>query len=301
MTANPQAPWGAPRPSRWNAGRIVALVLGILILLPGLGMLAGGGVLLWADKAGRTDDGFLLSADENFSTPGYALTSERIDLATGADWLPLSATLGTARVEVTGGNEVFIGVAPVADATAYLDGVERTVVDDLGTGSAADGQTLIPGTAPSGPPGDQDIWTESASGSGTQRLDWAPGQGDWMLVVMNADGSAGLAVDGRIGATAPALDGLAWGVLIAGLVATVIGLLLVALAIRRRPAGPAGPPYGYVPAPAPAWPAASPSSENPSSGNPPSGAPPSWTPPLPTDRTTAADATPDSARSEPQP
>jgi hypothetical protein len=285
MTAIPQGPWGAQPPPRWSAGRIVALVLGILILLPGLGLLAGGGVLLWADKVGRTDDGYVLSGSDSFSTPGYALTSERIDLATGADWLPLSSSLGTARIEVTSSNDIFVGVAPVADATAYLDGVQRTVVDDLGTGSAGNGQTLIQGDAPSGAPGDQDIWTESVSGTGTQRLDWAPGQGNWMLVVMNTDASAGLSVDGRIGATAPALDGLAWGVLIAGLCVTIVGVLVVALAIRR-PSGPP-PPYGYVPAPG--------------AGAPyPGGAVP-WTPPAPVDRSSAADSTPSPVRNDPYP
>ena len=43
-------PWPAPprRPSR--AGRVVALVLGALLLLPGLGVLTGGGILLWATR-----------------------------------------------------------------------------------------------------------------------------------------------------------------------------------------------------------------------------------------------------------
>jgi hypothetical protein len=173
----------------------------------------------------------------------------------------------------------------VADAKTYLDGVQRTVVDDLGTGSAATGQTLIAGDAPSGAPGDQDIWTDSVSGSGTQRLDWAPGQGNWMLVVMNTDASAGLVVDGRIGATAPALDGLAWGVLIAGLFVTIIGVLLVALSIRRRPSGPP-PPYGVAPTPSPAAPPY------------PGGAVP-WTPPAPVDRSSAADSTPSPVRNDP--
>jgi hypothetical protein len=109
---------------------------------------------------------------------------------------------------------------------------------------------------------------------------------------MNADGSANVAVDARIGATVPALGGLAWGLLIAGLLFTAIAVLVVALAVRRRPT--AAPPYGYVvPSPAPVPPRAPPA------WTPPPSRPP-WTPPTPTDRTTAADATPDSARSAPR-
>ena len=85
MSTNPPA-YGTP-PIRWGPGRILALVFGILLLIPGLGLAAGGGVLLWADLGDRTD-GFVFSSTDDFSTDGFALVSERIDLATGADWVP---------------------------------------------------------------------------------------------------------------------------------------------------------------------------------------------------------------------
>jgi hypothetical protein len=93
---------------------------------------------------------------------------------------------------------------------------------------------------------------------------------------MNADGSAGVYVDARIGATVPALGGLAWGLLGAGAFITLIGIVLLVVAIRR-PARRV-PPY-VAPTPAP------------------TGPPPYWTPPVPSDRTTAADARPDPTRS----
>jgi hypothetical protein len=256
-------------PQRWGPGRVLALVFAILLLLPGLGLVVGGGVLLWADQSGRTD-GFVFSETDDFATEGFALVSERIDLATGADWVPLSAALGTARAEVTAGDpgtEIFVGVAPVTEGSAYLDDVGRSVVDDLGT--TANDERFVPGSPPSGPPGDQDFWVAQASGSGTQQLDWEPTQGDWLFVVMNADGSAGVSIDARVGATVPALGGLAWGVLGTGLFLVLIGTLLLVLALRRpRPGrGYSAGPYAM-----------------------PSGPAPSWTPPAPVDRQTAADA-----------
>jgi hypothetical protein len=259
-----------------SAGRVVALVLGVLLLIPGLALLAGGGALLWADLGDRTD-GYVFSDTEAFSTDGYALSSERIDLATGADWLPLSAALGTARAEVTSADpasDVFVGIAPLAAGTVYLDGVARSVIDDLGTGPVD--EVTVPGGPPSGPPAQQDFWAAQASGPGTQRLDWEPVEGEWLFVVMNADGSAGVSVDACIGATVPALGGLAWGLLGAGAFLTLIGIVLLVVAIRR-PARRV-PPYG-APTPVPAGP------------------PPYWTPPVPSDRTTAADARPDPTRS----
>ena len=267
MTTAPPMYWTPP--SRWGAGRVLGLVFGILLLIPGLGLLVGGGALLWADQTHRSGD-FLFSDTDNFSTNGYALTSERINLATGADWVPLSASLGKARAEVTAADpstEIFVGVAPVTEGSAYLDGVQRSVINDLGT--TANDETVVPGDAPSGAPGDQDFWVAQTSGSGTQRLDWTPAQGEWMFVVMNADASAGVTMDARIGATVPALAGLAWGVVGAGLVLVLIGTLLLVLSIRRQRPGrgySAGP---YIQ---------------------PASVPPSWAPPPPVDRTSAADA-----------
>jgi hypothetical protein len=251
-----------------SAGRIVALVFGVLLLIPGLGLMAGGGVLLWADLGNRTD-GFVFSETDDFSTGGYALLSERIELDE-ADWLPFSAALGTARAEVTStdGAEVFVGIGPATEVDGYLDGVERSIVDDLGTGAID--EIPLSGDAPSGPPADQDFWTVQASGPGTQQLDWEPAEGDWVFVMMNADASSDVSVDVRIGAEVPALGALAWGLLGTGLFLVLLGTLLMVLGLRRPRVVPtygAPPPYYGAPQ-----------------------QPPPWTPPAPTDRTTAADA-----------
>ena len=314
MTATPQPPWApAPRPNAWSAGRIVALVLGVLVLLFSTLLLMGGGALLSAHLTERSDDGYLLSPEDTIAGPGYALVSERIELSAGADWVPLSAALGTARIEVTGtvpGSEVFIGIAPVDAASAYLDGVERTVIDDLGLDSTSGTPPTLPGGEPAGPPGDQDFWTEQAVGRGTEQVSWAPSEGDWMLVVMNADGSAGVSVDARIGATFPALSAIGWGLVITGLLALAIAVLLLVLAIRRPsdarrglppgawqapaapvPAGPSsGPPTGPPP-----W---EPSSPEPSSPGPPLSP---WSPPAQADRASAPDAQPSPERTPNQP
>jgi hypothetical protein len=262
MTASPTPLAAQVSRSPWGAGRIVALVAGVLLLLLGLGLLAGGGALLWADNAHRTSDGFLTSDAATFRTSGFALTSDRLQLSTGADWVPVSSALGTARFEVTGtdpGTDVFIGIAPADAVVGYLGGVGRTVVDDVGSGTSL--RTQVSGGPPSAPPGEETFWTARASGPGTQQLTWRPASGDWVLVVMNTDGSAGISVTGTAGATVPSLVGLAWGLLVAGALGVLIGVLLIVLAARRGsrrtgppaavPAGPAGgPPPGWAP-PAP--------------------------------------------------
>lgn len=261
MTAIPQQSWAqAPPPRRWTAGRIVALVIGIVLLVPAIGLLVGGGALLWADRSHRSD-GYLMSNSATFSTRGFAVTSDRIDLSTGASWVPLSASLGTARLQVTGTDpaaSTFVGIASAKDATAYLGSVQRTVVNDIGTGAAA--ETVKSGGSPAGPPADQSFWVARASGPGTQQLTWSPENGDWTLVVMNSDGSVGLSVQARIGATVPGLPGLAWTLIGVGLVLGGLGVLLIVLAARRpapRSEPPAVPPSAQQPTD-PSWAAPAP-------------------------------------------
>jgi hypothetical protein len=286
MTATPQPVWPAQPAPRMGAGRIVAVVFGVLLMLPGLGLLVGGGVLLWADLGNRTD-GFVFSESDDFSTDGYALLSERIELAE-ADWLPFSAALGTARAEVssTDDSAVFVGIGPATDVDAYLDGVERSIIDDLGTGAID--EIPLSGDAPSGPPAEEDFWTAQASGEGTQQLDWEPAEGDWVFVVMNADASSGVSVDARVGATVPALGALAWGLLGTGLFLVLLATLLMVLGLRRPHIAPvygapyAGQPYAGPPA-APVPPPRDPVVRE------------TWIPPTATDQPQPADRPPGSA------
>jgi hypothetical protein len=222
----------ARKPTR--TGRVLALVLGVLLLLPGLGLLGGGGTLLWAHHLDRSD-GFVVSPREGFSSVGHALVSDRIDLSAVSSWLPVPGTLGTARLEVTGTGPrtVFVGIAPAADARAYLDGVQRTVVDGLGFDAPATDGDQLPGGEPPGPPADQDFWIAEATGRGTQEVTWEPADGDWMFVVMNADGSPLVGVEARIGAELPALGGIGWGALTVGSLVSFAAVRLLVRGLRQ--------------------------------------------------------------------
>ena len=246
MTTTPSSAWpdaGAwPAPPAWptpprrttRTGRVLALVAGGLLLLPGLLVLAGGGSLLWAHYLDRSD-GFVVSSRESFSTWGYALVSDRIDLSAVSGRLPVSTAVGTARLEVTGtrADDVFVGIAPAADARAYLDGVQRTVVGGLGFDGPPAYTDQLRGGKPSGPPADQDFWIAQASGSGLQEVTWEPAGGDWMFVVMNADGSQRVEVAARIGAEVPALGWIGWGALVIGSGLTFVAVRLLVRGLRR--------------------------------------------------------------------
>jgi hypothetical protein len=246
MTATPSPAWPAadawPAPPAWppppgrpsRTGRVAALVLGTLLLLPGVSALGGGGILLWAHYLERPD-GYVVSPHEGFSSAGHALVSDRIDLSAVPDWLPVPDNLGTARLEVAGTEprSVFVGIAPAADAEAYLDGVQRTVVDGLGFDAPATDSDQLPGGEPPGPPTEQDFWIAAASGHGTQEVTWEPADGDWTFVVMNADGSPLVGVEARIGAEIPAVGGIGWGALVVGSLLSFAAVRLLLTGMRQ--------------------------------------------------------------------
>jgi hypothetical protein len=95
-----------------------------------------------------------------------------------------------------------------------------------------------PGAKRPATPATQDFWAASTDAPGRQTLTWDVEDGDWSIVVMNADASRGL--DSRISAGAEALllAPLGWGMTIAGLLvlAFAAGATVVAVRVPRRQA-----------------------------------------------------------------
>ena len=235
-TASPGPPDAAPpapdgRRRGWTGGRVVSLVIGSVLGLASLGLLAGGGAATWLHNTQRDAAGYLSSDTHRFATSSYAITSDRIDLGTG--WSP-SDVLGTVRIRATATDPtsgVFVGVAPRAAADRYLAGVSHAVVTDWTNGDTRYRQEA--GGAPSTPPVAAHIWTASASGAGTQTLTWKPTAGDWVIVVMNPAGRAGVSVTADAGATVPDLGWFAAGLFVAGFLLLVASVALVAVPVVR--------------------------------------------------------------------
>jgi hypothetical protein len=232
--AAPPRPQAAARPPGWTAGRITALVIGVLLALVSAGLLGGGGTVLWADTTQRDAVGYLTTSAHEFATAGSALTSERIDLGSaGTGWLYTPALLGTVRIRVTPAHPspaLFVGIGPTADVDRYLAGVSHTLISDLWTNRVQ----AIGGGTPRSAPGTQTFWAASTTGPGPQTLRWDPANGSWTVVVMNASGRPGIHVQADLGATYPSLLPIAVGLLAAGAVFGAGAALLIAGAIRRR-------------------------------------------------------------------
>ncbi|MFK0246019.1 DUF4389 domain-containing protein [Amycolatopsis azurea] len=220
-----------PRPAGWTPGRAVALVIGVMLAVLSTGLISGGAASLWLDRADRDDDGYL-AVSRTYSTDTTALASERLTfVATAAGDVPATRALGDIRVRVTalGAKDVFVGVAPAAAAERYLSGTDYATVIDLASGE------LVVHRSPESPvlPWEAGIWTTSAVGPGTQTISWPDRAGDWTLVVMNADASAGVDVRAEAGATLPILGWLSWVLLLSGALLLAAGVALVAVAVTR--------------------------------------------------------------------
>ncbi len=221
-----------------RAGRIVALVAGCLMLLPGLGLAFGGGALGIAYAAGRDDAGYFSVNLPQLHSPTAAIT-------TGSP--ALTADLNTSswvidnldtdiRITVTAGSsdqQIFAGVGPAAAVDGYLSGVGRDEITSFTNGGTPTYRSIA-GTSAATPPTAQTFWAATASGPGTQQLSWTAVNGRWAVVVMNADGSPGVAASVTVGVRAGFLIPLAVILLGLGLLITAGAVVLIVVGASRR-------------------------------------------------------------------
>lgn len=224
-----RGPEGPSRASGWTTGRIVSVVIGAVLALCSLGLFGAGAGAVWADTAQR-NGGYVDLGTASYATAGRALASDTIRMHGGWGWLrPL---IGQVRIRVAATGHaggVFAAVAPASAASRYLSGVAYTTV----IGYNGQGQQVShPGSAVPRPPGSTPIWAAQASGSRTATLVWTVGNGDWTVIVMNADRSPGVNVHADFGASLPALGWLATEFVAGGTVFALIALACIIVPVR---------------------------------------------------------------------
>lgn len=228
----PSRPAGGTSRTGWTAGRVVSLVLGSLLVVGAVSSAGAAVTLVAADQMARDDDGFLTSPTERLTTDGFAITSEDAHLRTDADLdrLP-DAVIGDVRLSAEGadGADVFVGIGPAADVRTYLAGVEHDTLLEVRDGEPVYRSTS--GEAPATPPTEQTFWVAEATGPDPQ-LTWSLSDGDWAAVVMNADGSAGVATDVSAGAEVPVLATVIAVLFVVAALLLLLGAVLVAMPIR---------------------------------------------------------------------
>ncbi len=216
-----------------TSGGVVAIVAGGLLTTLALVILTIGGLALWGDSK-KNDDGYLSTGTDRFHTTTHALSTDDLDFdgiypGFGGD------AFGKVRLQATSRDDkpVFVGVARTADADRYLEDTRHTDITDVDYDPFDPSYRDFDGKAPARPV-EQDIWAASTHGEGTQTLDWKAREGNWTVVVMNEDGSAGVDTGVRAGAKLGFLEPLGYGLLAGGLLVLAAGGALIGGGVRSR-------------------------------------------------------------------
>jgi len=210
------------------------LVAGIIVGFIALGLVVGGGVLIWAHATQRDAEGFYDFDARPFGAPGHAITSEDLNLGEKPnDWFP--SGLATVRIRASSDADVFIGIAARTDVDRYLGGVAHSVVDEIQGKPFRVTFRQVAGEQTPAPPTEQTFWVASVSGSGEQTLTWELEKGAWVLVVMNADASQGIDVRLAAGVKTGLLLPIGLGLLVFGLLVAAGATTLIVLSTRGKP------------------------------------------------------------------
>jgi hypothetical protein len=236
-TPTPTLPYdsgNSARTGRLIGGGVLATV-GTVIALGGGGVLALGG-----------SDGEFSSGHRDVSTSTSALVSKVATINNTAD---VTEVLGQPRIKIAadamnGERNVFIGVGRKADVDRYLAGAQVDRVNDVEVDPWSLDKTRIEGTAKPKPPATQSFWVAKSSGS-SAAIDWKVRDGNYRVVVMNADGSRGVQTESEFTVRVPHLASAATVALVLGIVIVAGGIVLMAIPGRRRPAmaPPQAPTY----------------------------------------------------------
>ena len=228
-----------PTPGRRRtAGHIAALVIGCLAILPALGVLAGGIAITVGQSV--ADDGYFDVTLDRIDSDGVAVAA--VDLWETAaddedwpwvlDWLDPDIRLEARGARST--EQVFVGIAATEDIEAYLADAPFDEItsferrEPVYVPRAGDGAV----TAPT----EETFWVVEASGPGAQTIDWEARNGNWSVVVMNADGSAEVAADVTVGMSSDAVLPIGITLIVLGGIGVLGSITLIVIGARGRAA-----------------------------------------------------------------
>lgn len=218
-----------------SAGRIILLIFGIIILVVSLALLFGGGALLWANSMLTDSEGFFTTEAIHLDRESYAIITAPADIDLGAAWLWDWGRLVSFKVEGSSDDpskQIFMGIAEESDLNVYLHDVRYDEITNFSFYPYR--LTYVPHQGDSQPtaPASETFWRAPAHGAGPQTLEWELETGTYSLVLMNDDGSAGVDLSIVFGVKIPLVFEIAVGFLVGGIVALIIGILMVYFVVR---------------------------------------------------------------------
>ena len=221
-----------------SKGRLFLIALYALVLLVGVGLIIGGGSILWANTFMKDADGFYTTRPVEVQRDSHAITSYPADI--DIESLPVLNWLKSIEVKVTTNNNkdkgVFVGIAPEDDLKSYLNGVHHDQIDEMDLNHPVGKPKIeyknFPGTSTPASPTDKDFWEASSSGTGEQILKWGIESGTYSVVLMNQDGSSGIDLNASVGANVPIASGIGLWLTIAGLILGLFSFFLLYVTVK---------------------------------------------------------------------
>jgi hypothetical protein len=223
------------------ANRTARIVGGTVAAVAGTLVAAGGGATM-----------ALVGSDDRFTTGRHDVTTATAALVADVDEIDgtggIATVLGRPPLRLAAratDTPVFIGVGRADAVEAYLAGVRVDRVDDVEVSPFGLDVTRRDGAAPAAAaPGSQTFWVAQAAGNDPS-VDWAVRDGDYRVVLMNADGTPRVAATARFGLVLPRLYEVGVGALGAGALLASAGAAVLVLGrrtARRRTSGPPAVP-----------------------------------------------------------
>ena len=227
---NPATP--APVSAKRSGPRIATIVVCGLLALLGAGVtVAGGGLLAVFGNDGTVDSG-----RHSLSTPSTALVSEVADIDGTSE---VTDVLGKPRVRLsvhaTGSKQdLFVGIGPAKQVERYLASAPIDEVSDLQLDPFEMTHNPRSGSKLPAAPASQPFWVAKGTGTDAATLRWKVRDGDYRVVIMNADGTRGVHTDGDVGVTVPHVPAIGWSLFGGGLALLAGGIGAIVLGARRR-------------------------------------------------------------------
>lgn len=231
---------------RSDGARILLLIFGGITLLVAFGLLIGGGALLWVNTSVVDAEDFLTTESYHLVRDSYAIVFQDMHIDVGevtgtwGVWKPSPSDLVTIKLTCLSNDpskSIFLGIAEASDVESYLYDV---YYDEITRFSISSSRSLSvefqthPGDSVTSDPASQTFWTVSEYGVGTQTLEWSPEAGNYRIVLMNEEGSAAIDLNIAFGAKIPLLSTIASALLAGGVIAILIGGVIVYLGVRRK-------------------------------------------------------------------
>ena len=210
----PAQPTTHTDPQGSAAGPVIALVGGVLTLLLAA-VLALAGTALIGVSASRDANGYLTSPTLQLSTSTAAITVDDVNLDTGDLWSRNLSSIGGVRITATSatGAPLFLGIAPQAAVDSWLGGTAHDRLVTLTTDTSGRYARTSGPTQPVPAPAGQSSWLATAGGTGPAILTWQATNGDFAVVLANADGTPAVSSAVTVATQVPNLTPLGAGLL----------------------------------------------------------------------------------------